>query len=358
MPLLEERTRPALSTAAALVPQTDYWHASSSQPPVAPDFKEWNHFIITGDEFDLLVNVSLMAGGPNHPDAPLTPRLIVLFGAADGSWDGDVERFGLDQTRVEAGLPDAVLGRNSVRFADGRYRLEANLRRRDVSVALDLHPVARPLVANNVRLAPGAVMGWMAVPHLRATGVVTVGSCRYAVSDLPAYHDRNWGRVAWGGDYSWEWAGVLPDDADQPWCLVYSRFTDRIRGATLSQSVIIWRGDALVRKIYGRDLSVSHHGVLRRERVFRLPRVASLVLPGNAVDVPREIVLTAAGFGDELTIRMRFDDFGQLTVPNDRWPGLTTLSELRGRAEVEGRIGDERVGFTARCQAELNYAAS
>jgi hypothetical protein len=56
-------------------------------------------------------------------------------------------------------------------------------------------------------------------------------------------------------------------------------------------------------------------------------------------------------------LRMSFDDFAQIVIPNDRWPGFTTLCEIKGHAEVAGRVGDERITFEGRVQAELNHAA-
>jgi hypothetical protein len=98
--------------------------------------------------------------------------------------------------------------------------------------------------------------------------------------------------------------------------------------------------------------------MLRREPGLRLPRVASLLMPGTAADVPRHIVVSARGYGDDVTLRMSFDDFAQIVVPNDHWPGFTSLCEIKGRAEVAGTVGDERIAFDGRVQAELNHAAS
>jgi hypothetical protein len=352
-------TLPPLLIDPTLFPTADYWHTGARSGPKASGFKEWSHFSILGPDFDLLVNFSLMAGGRTGSEstAVMTPRLTVLFGGFDGTWDGAVESFGPDQTTVIAGLSDVVFDRNSARFIGHRYRLEASLAERDLCVELDLHPMTRPVIANNVRLSDAESVRWMVVPHLRASGEVTVAGRRYQVADAPAYHDRNWGCFAWGGAYAWEWATVLPNDVDQPWCLVYSRIVNRHRGATLSQSLILWRCESPSRKFYGRDLSVSHHGILRRDRALRLPRVASLLLPGTAADVPQQVVVSAQGYGDQITVRMAFDDYAQVVVPNDRWPGFTSLCEIRGHAEVTGKVGDRHIDFDGRVQAELNHAA-
>jgi hypothetical protein len=70
------------------------------------------------------------------------------------------------------------------------------------------------------------------------------------------------------------------------------------------------------------------------------------------------VLISARGYGDELTVCMTFDNFAQVIVPNDRWPGFTALCEMKGRAEVRGRIGPETLDFDALVQAELNHAAA
>lgn len=352
------RPSPGRSPGAPLFPSVDFWRMAPQSPRMAADSKEWSHFSVLGADFDLLLNFSLIARARKPGEVEAIPRLTLLFAAADGSWDGDIETFSCSETAIFEGSPDVVLGRNGARFINGRYRIDAALSARSVTVALDLDPVTRPVVANFIRLSDAETIRWAVVPHLRANGEVIVAGRRYSVVDTPAYHDRNWGRFAWGGAYSWEWATVLPPDVSQPWCLVYSRISDRHRGVTLSQSLILWRRDFPSRKFYGRDLAISHEGVLRRAHVLRLPRAASLLMPGTAADVPRRVRVTGQGYGDELTVRMELDDFAQVVVPNDRWRGFTALCEIKGRAEVTGRIGSECVAFEGRVQAEFNHGAA
>jgi hypothetical protein len=132
---------------------------------------------------------------------------------------------------------------------------------------------------------------------------------------------------------------------------------DRREGRTLSQSLLVWRGAKLVRKYYGIDLTIERRGALSFARPFRIPRVAALALPGSAADAPRHLVIAAAAYGDTLSLRLSFDDFAQVVFPNDRFPGMTALSESPGRARISGRIGDTAIDFEARAQAEFNHAA-
>jgi hypothetical protein len=336
-----------------LFPAADFWHVDSSSGRPLARFKEWSHFSVLGDCFDLLVNFSLVHRGEPRPGT--IPRLVLLFRDAEGAWDGDVEVFEPEEASIVAGSPDAAMGPNSIRFSRGVYHVCVSLSRRDVRLALDLVPAARPLIADNVRLSETDSFRWVVVPRLRADGEAIVSGRRHPVIDAPAYHDRNSGCFSWGGAFAWEWATILPLDPGQPWCLVYSRIVGRHRGAALSQSLLLWRRETLARKFYARDLSISHQGLLGRKCGLCLPRVASLLVP-EAADVPQHIHASARGYGDELSLRMSFSDFAQIVTPNDRWPGLTSLFEIQGRAEVTGRIGGEHVAFEARVQAELNHA--
>ena len=120
---------------------------------------------------------------------------------------------------------------------------------------------------------------------------------------------------------------------------------------------MLWHGDRLVRKFYGPDLKVEWRSVLQLVRPLRIPPVAALALPGSAADVPRCLDVAATANTDELRLQLAFDDFAQVVFPNDRFPGLTALSECPGRARVSGLIGDVAVDFEARAHVEFNHAA-
>ena len=325
----------------------DFWRASPTDD-LPNGYKEWSHFSILAPDFDLIVNLSF---------AGASPRFIVLFSDAQDRWNGDVAHVPLVDARITPGGADATLGPVSARLVDGRYRIEADLPRRDLHLTFDLTPQARPLAGNTIRLSDTNAFNWVVVPHLRATGELHSGGRRYAVLDAPAYHDRNFGVFEWGGDFAWEWAALAPDAADAP-ALVYSRMSNRARGLTLSQSLILWRDGRPCRRFYGRDLTVALSGALRQENVFRLPRFAALIGSGRSADVPRRLDIAARGYGDALDIDIDLARFGQLVAPNDKWPGLTALSEASGRFHAQGRIGGEAVSFAGRVQAEFKHAAT
>lgn len=249
------------------------------------------------------------------------------------------------------------MGEASARLNERGYRLEAALPERQLSVKLDLTPLARPVVAPTIRLGREERLSWAVVPRLLAEGEIEAAGRRQAVIAAPAYHDRNWGRFAWGGDYAWEWATLLPDEPAAPWSFVYSRIADRGRAATSAQSVIVWRGETPLRKFYDRDLVVSQEGAAPDGRPFRIPRISSLVSSGLAADTPRRLTIMARGYDDDLRLELEFERLAQVVVPNDVWPGLTALSEASGRFRASGRLAGERVEFHGRAQAEFNHAA-
>lgn len=330
----------------------DYWHRSEGTE-AGPAYKEWCHFCVMQGDLELLVNFSCLG---TRSGVRTAPRLTVLVRSRDGSWDGDVEEFNAELNAPEPGQFSATFGANRMWLDETGYHLRCRLARRDVTLSLDLTPMVQPVVANTVRLSPDEAIRWMVVPHLRATGTVAVDGNVQQVADAPAYHDRNWGRFSWGGSYAWEWATIVPDDADAGWCLVYSRISDRARTGTRSQSLILWRDALPSRKFFGRDLEVALQGRLRPAQVLQVPRMMALVLSPSAPDVPRHMQIAAKGFGADVNVHLDFESFAHIGVPNDVGIGLSTLCEIGGRARVSGQVGSETLAFEGRVQMEINSA--
>ena len=158
---------------------TDFWHESPRSAKTRPGFKEWSHFSVLGADFDLLVNFSLMSPAGTGAANRAIPRLTVLFADAEGWCDGDVEEFTEEETDIVEARPHARLKDNSVQFLGDHYRLNVALSHRPLVVALDLYPVVRPVIANNVPLSSAESVRWLVVPHLRARGEIVVANKRY-----------------------------------------------------------------------------------------------------------------------------------------------------------------------------------
>jgi hypothetical protein len=362
MPSLGPSRRAA--SGAGLFAAMDYWRRAPTSARPSAGYKEWSHFSIMGDimgdELDLLMNFSLMEY-PRDGDLQPAPRprrevghLTLLYRDAAGRWAGEVERYNEAAVSVQGGQPDIALGANTARIADGMYRVRLDLPSGDARGEIDLVPVARPVFANRVPLAGAEYIRWLVVPRLSASGEVRLGGRSFLLDGAPAYHDRNWGQFTWGGSCAWEWATILPADPETPWTLVYSRISDGLRAETLSQSLILWRDALPHRKFFGRDLRVEQRGGLSGCRPVQIPKVMALLSAGIGADLPREMRVRAAAFRDELRLEIELADFAQIGIPNDgRW-GVSKLSEARGRVQVSGSVGGERVRFDGRIHAEFN----
>lgn len=330
----------------------DYWH-HPVQTAGGPLFKEWSHFCVMQDDFDLLVNFSHLG---TRSGVETRPRLTVLLSYANGLWDGDMLEFAPEDCTLVPGRFDAAFGKNRMLLDETGYHLNCHLQQRDITIALDLTPSVSPVVANTVRLSDREAIRWMVVPHLRAAGLVTLQGTPQEIGNAPAYHDRNWGCFSWGGSYAWEWATLVPAEESVDWCLVYSRISDQSRGVTRSQSLILWKGRKPNRKFFGRDITVETHGHLRQDRTLQIPRMMALVLNPSAPDVPQAMTIQAHGFGADLRAEIAFEGFGHIGVPNDRGLGLTTLCEIAGRCRISGQVAGEDIDFAGRVQMEINCA--
>jgi hypothetical protein len=356
MILPQATARPAGDLFTAM----DYWRGATGSS-TAIGHKEWSHFSIMAGELDLLVNFSVMEdlNERRSPPSrrPRLGRLTVLHRDAAGRWDGEVEPFEPAAVSIRKGLPGIQLGASTARIAAEVYRLELALPSGRTRGWIELVPSARPVFANRVRLAGGEYIRWLVVPRLVARGEIRLGGRTVVLEGAPAYHDRNWGEFTWGGGCAWEWATILPSQPKIPWSLVYSRISDRMRGETLSQSLILWREEFPHRKFFGRDLSVEQRGLLSGSRPLQIPKFMDLLSGGIDADVPRTMRVRATAYQDELCLEIRLADFAQIGIPNDgRW-GVSKLSEAAGAAQVDGCVGGEQISFEGRIHAEFNQPA-
>jgi hypothetical protein len=341
------------ATLGALVLQADHWRRSPASVGGPAGHKEWSHFCIFGRDLDLLINFSLM----DAFGAIETPRLTVLMREPGGDWTGDVDAYASSALEIDEGGVDLRLGPNRLRFRDGAYELDLALRRQALRARLRLELASRPALTTSVPLADGPGMRWFVVPRLEASGTVVWRGGRRELVRAPAYHDHDWGSFRWGGDFSWEWGIGLADGA-VPWTLVFQRISDRGRLRTLSQGVLLWRGDRHLRTLHGSELSVHSEGRTSTRGALRVPRIMSLVSPGRAADLPARIRVEARRGADALDIEFELGDLAQVAIPNDVGRGATIVSEVRSEVRVEGQVRGEPVCFEGPGLVEMNRAAA
>lgn len=330
----------------------DHLRRGSSDPAGAGAWKEWFHFCVLAPEVAVLVNVSVFEDTRPAARGAEVGRALVLV--HDGSWCGGAETFAADELRLEGGKLAFDLGPNRVEFRDGRFRVLGMLARQRVSLELELTPLAYPTATRNAAFAQGTPVHWVAVPRLAARGTVTVEGRTHVLDGAPAYHDHNWGRFRWGGDFAWEWGIGLPDDPSSPWSLVFDRLTDRSRARVLTQGLYLWRGAEPARILRERSVSLELSRAGLRARPYRIPAPLAVLADGEAADVPEHIRLTASAGDDRLRAEFAIERLAQVLVPNDADDlRLTTINETVARMHLVGRVGGEALDVTGRAFVEL-----
>ncbi|MGI9591764.1 MAG: hypothetical protein ACR2P8_10385 [Myxococcota bacterium] len=342
-PLRPSPSRTASKIARA-VWHSDYLRRSPFNVGGDGAHKEWLHFVVHAGEVDLLVNFSLV--DDTRPQArPGTeyPRLVVL--ARAGDWDGDIELFDPRDALVRGGGIELRYGPNSVRFDGELYHIRVKLRRRPIEIDLKLRPTSLPALSNNIRLELGdRPINWMVLPRLVASGSARIGGETSYFHEVPAYHDHNWGHFHWGRDFAWEWGFSLPERADVPWSTVFVRLSDRSGTRALTQGLFLWKRGGHHRIFRAHELAIAPRGLLRRDRIFKLPRIANVISPGAAADVPAELEARAEADGDWLELRFVARDLAQVCIPNDTDDDeMTVINEVTGSLEMAGEVRGERV---------------
>ena len=339
----------------------DYWRGaqwknkeSKIQDNNGAKHKEWSHFCAFSDEISIIVNFSLMEQIQSGNDSVHEmPRVLIMFKSREGEWEGDVIQLPSSGVKMGARPTDVTIGESALRFADGAYHVSV------VSDALAAEirffPLERPAVASSVRLCGSERMRWLVVPRLVAEGRISARGRSWVLSEAPAYHDRNWGHFSWGGDYSWEWATILPSSMSIPLSLVYMRIGDGNRNQTFSQGLMVWQGERSSRVFHGNDMQVKEFGLLKQDRIFRLPSIVNLMVPGKASSIPDRIEIETHAWSDRLKVNLNIEDYAQVGVPNDGPEGLTLLSEATAEAEVSGRLEGQEVRFEGRALMEFNF---
>lgn len=343
---------------AGAIRRSDYFRGRSLLAPGVPGYKEWTYFCVAAPDVDLLLTfgwTERILSGVKRTE-PIG-RVIALARERDGSWHGDADEIPNRDVDVAHGRIDVAMGRSHVRFRSGRYEVDAALASEEVEAKLVFQPLALPTLGTSVRLGACEPMRWVVVPRLSAWGEIIVRGRRSAIREAPAYHDHNWGTFYWGADFAWEWASI-PPGPDARWSVVYSRISDRTRGRTLSQAILVWRDDESCRTFRDDEVEVEALGLLRGGARLRIPRVMSLAEPGSTADLPREIVARAERGPDRIEVRLALEDYAEIAVPNEsRSLDTTLLCEARADAQVAGRIGGEDLAVRTAAVFELNQGA-
>jgi hypothetical protein len=302
----------------------DVWRGPLAPALPSSGFKEWQHFLLFGPGWVLVFNLNL--------DGTQRGRVISLL--HHETWHGDVSAC--RAPNLHPGRLDATFGDAGMRFRGGRYEIWRD--KGDLKFEASLTPVAAPSLSHGIRLGKGSDLSWCLVPRLLATGWLEHGERRYPFADCLAYHDHNWGHFGWGGDFSWDWACVVPDDAACPWTVVLSRMNDRARHRTTATSVFVLKDGAHLRYFRDAEAQLEMTGNLGRAPELRVPPAAGFLVPDCDHDVPKWTKFRAARGDDYVTGTLESMSRSQVLVPSDGEPfTIARLNEAHARAAIEGR---------------------
>jgi hypothetical protein len=309
----------------AMIQDADGWRGPSRAMRAGGAFKEWQHFVVFGPRWFVLLNLCLESSGAG--------RVVTLLGG--DTWAGDV--VACAPPRLSPGRLDADFDTAGMRFRGGRYQIWQ--RGGEVRLEAELVPVSTPSLSHGIAFGRGAVVSWCLVPRLVASGWMEVGGRRTALDRRLAYHDHNWGTFAWGGDFSWDWGAVMPDDPTCPWTAIFARMNDRARHRTTATSLFLLKDGEHVRYFRDAEVAFATDGALREPAAHRVPSAATLLTPPCDHDVPRALHLEAARRDEVVRVHIEARSRGQVLVPTEQADvrRVVRLNEVLASARVDGR---------------------
>lgn len=331
---------------ARRIRELDFYRRSPSRFGLPAEHKEWQHFIVHGEDLQLIVNFNLLDDLWSESRKGEVARLIVLLAerqpGGSRAWRGDVQSFEPSEIEVDAGGIEARFGRNAMRFSGGAYQLSLDVE--GLRGEIELVPMVEAEKIANLPLTPGRPIHWVVVPRLEASARVALrsedGSEREVSFDgALAYHDHNWGHFRWGDDFTWEWGSALPKRNASPWSLLFVRSSDRGRRKTRCQLLQVWRGNERQRLFLEDRIQVEPTGRFEAPQRLRVPRIMGLAADENACDVPERYRVEAESEGDWLRFEFVTRELSQIIIPNETdLCGVTTVNEAAGETTLEGEI--------------------
>lgn len=267
-------------------------------------------------------------------------RVITILSAE--KWQGQVDRC--PQPEIRLGSLAATFEQAGMRWCAGRYEIWQH--GPGIQLEVTLTPMAVPSLTHNIQLGHGAHVSWCLVPRLSATGWIEGDGLRRVFEDRPAYHDHNFGRFVWGGDFSWEWGCAIPHDPAAPWTLVFARMNSRDLHRTTATSVFLLEREQHIRYFRNAEVSFATAGRTDPRPAGRIPPAAALLLPDEDCDVPRMTNIEANRGGEWLHAEILAGRRGQVLVPSEiDLRAIVRVNEADTSVRVEGECGGQRVQF-------------
>jgi hypothetical protein len=337
----------------AMLASSDFLRTPVLNTALPDGFKEWYHFVIHGAGRRLLINFSLTSEPSGKGRHRLAPRVIVID--HEEQWSGAIERFDESELDVSADLGTLTIGGNRMVVHPEGYEVVIDLPGQGIHGEVHFTSISRPFVVNNQPLGDGR-MCWLFVPKLRADGWLRIGDQECRIDNETAYHDHNWGRFRWGGDFGWTWGTMLSHEPKSPWSLVFLRMTDRRRLRCLSQALYVWHRDEPAAIFRHAAVTMRSRGLLGRPADCTLPAPMRLLLDGEVSDVPQQLEIDATRAGDAVHTEFRSHSYARLAQPSEvSLKRSTVLCETTGTATVNGSVNGERIAFVGSGVFEFLY---
>ncbi len=294
---------------------------------------EWHYFNLSAGPEEWWYITYLVGGEVLH--GRWGGQLLISHRTPDGRYQRYSAIVPSDSIVLDTTRADLTLGGSRVIQRDGRYTLTAVARGTagPLRLALTVQP-ERNRFFPPVSLREGAYPSGYVVPALSgtATGEICLGNRCTTLTEVPAYHDHNWG--VWR-NVSWDWGAARGRHYNLLYGAVYAPEDTVGEAATGAPRVLVALVDSLgVRQIL-RATAVEYEGELSQRR------------PGEPA-VPARFHFVAARDADTLRIDAEISDF-QAT---DRTAagGARRFLQMRGNFRITGTIAgeplsDEGTGF-------------
>ena len=176
----------------------------------------------------------------------------------------------------------------------------------------------------------------------RADGTIRTARGTLTVSNVPAYHDHNWG--TWR-DVTWEWGEASTAAGALVYGDIHLPRTQAVENGGQLATLFLWSAHADVRAAAGPETS------LRTERgglvaVLPIAKIAYTgwrpgpVVAGRRVRTPAEVSISAENGPDRVVVHIRvWDALGSLPPSPPTSAAAPVFLQLRGEAVLRGMIG-------------------
>jgi hypothetical protein len=324
------RDSPADSAFVAPTVQQLYDELDRFHIPPVPDstWAEWDYFNVSVSAEEWWYLTYLVGGA--LPAGRWGGRLLLTHRRPDGRYDRFTADVPAREVVLDTAAADLALGPAAVRQRDGVYHLTGTARGPAglARLRLEIRPV-RHRYFPPVELRDEDFVSGYVVPGLsaRAAGSICVaGDCR-RITDVPAYHDHNWG--VWR-EVTWEWGAASGSALSLLYGGVYG--PERQTGGTTSPFFLTVVDSLGVRQ------------VLRFDTIAYTGRRPADGAPGAMA--PARFTLAASRGAD--TVRLTVEVEHALATDMSAATFRRLFFQMRGRFVVTGRLAGATVSDSGR----------